>query len=162
GRESPCEALAGLRERSEMLRRLREVRCNQRKRSISAPAFHREHARDRVTRERISGESVQRVGRDGDHAAAANPGRRLLDGIALRRARIDEHPPHAQSTIVVRTISATRPISATSAKNTTRSEAPPARPATNGLLAIPISDALVSTPKPAPWAPGGITAPAAL
>ena len=32
----------------------------------------------------------------------------------------------------------------------------------NGLLAIPTSDALVSTPKPAPCAPAGITEPAAL
>ena len=32
----------------------------------------------------------------------------------------------------------------------------------NGLLAMPTSDALVSTPNPVPCAPAGITAPAAL
>ena len=41
-------------------------------------------------------------------------------------------------------------------------DVPPSSPATNGLLAMPTSDALVSTPKPVPCAPGGITLPAAL
>src|SRR5262245_30705078 len=39
---------------------------------------------------------------------------------------------------------------------------PPRNPATNGLLAMPTSDALVSTPKPAPCAGTGITRPAAV
>jgi hypothetical protein len=39
--------------------------------------------------------------------------------------------------------------------------APPSIPATKGLLAIPASDALVSTPNPAPCAPAGMTLPAA-
>jgi len=40
-----------------------------------------------------------------------------------------------------------------------RIDAPPRKPAMNGLLAIPTSEALVRTPKPAPCAPGGITDP---
>src|SRR6185295_2115713 len=39
---------------------------------------------------------------------------------------------------------------------------PPRKPAKKGLLAMPTSDALVSTPKPVPCAPGGITRPAAV
>src|SRR6266545_8174262 len=47
-------------------------------------------------------------------------------------------------------------------RNTARMLVPPSAPAMNGLLAMPTSDALVSTPKPAPCARGGITLPAAL
>src|SRR5690349_3724691 len=39
---------------------------------------------------------------------------------------------------------------------------PAMTPATNGLIAIPTSDALVRTPNPVPWAAAGMTVPAAL
>src|SRR5229473_5514952 len=74
----------------------------------------------------------------------------------------EDYGPRTVSVIVRRTAAATSAISATSTKNTIRIEVPPRNPATNGLLAIPTSDALVSTPKPAPCAPGGMTEPAAL
>src|SRR5882762_4555137 len=66
------------------------------------------------------------------------------------------------SVMFLYTIAATIAIIARSTKNTVRIDAPPRNPAMNGLLAMPTSDALVSTPKPVPCAPGGITAPAAL
>jgi hypothetical protein len=37
----------------------------------------------------------------------------------------------------------------------------PMKPATTGLTARPVSEALVSTPNPVPWAPAGMTAAAA-
>ena len=89
---------------------------------------------------------------------------------------IDEHTAHRhyhaawhwhpRTSVVRHRLLHRRPRAAPSSRGRRRRrsgcEAPPTKPAMNGLLAMPTSDALVSTPKPAPCAPGGITAPAAL
>src|SRR5262249_24059688 len=129
-------------------------------RLVRAAAFDREDAQDRSGVERVRSQTVERVGADGDDAAIANPRRRLLDRIALRRPWVDEHAPHRD--ISLWTAAASALINARSTKNTARMLVPPSAPATNGLLAMPMSDALVRTPKPVPCAPAGITLPAAL
>src|SRR5207245_7176792 len=55
--------------------------------------------------------------------------------------------------ISLRTISARKPIKPTSTMKTARMPVAPRKPATTGLTAMPVSEALVSTPKPVPCAP---------
>ena len=66
------------------------------------------------------------------------------------------------SFIVRTTIADNNAITVTSTTNTARIAVAPRKPAAIGLTAIPVSDALVSTPKPVPCAPDGITDPAAV
>src|SRR5262249_9672830 len=112
----------------------------------------------------IHREAVERVGRQRDDLPREDPLRRLFDRVALRRPGIDEHPSHDQtvSTIVRHTTIAHPPMIARLTRNTARMLVPASSPATSGRTAIPVSDALVSTPRPVPCAPAGMTRPAAL
>ena len=58
---------------------------------------------------------------------------------------------------MARTSIASSAISARFKKKTIRMLVPPRAPATNGLAAMPTSDALVNTPNAVPCAPAGIT-----
>ena len=153
---------------AEMRGDLRDVGGDQRQRAVGGAALHREHARDGGRAERIGREPVQRVGRNRDDAAGANPLGGLLDGVALRRSGIDDTRDASafQSThqsFIVDTAAASAAMHDAGRRGTRRgSRVPPRNPAMNGLLAMPTSDALVSTPKPVPCAPAGITLPAAL
>jgi hypothetical protein len=156
------------RQRAEVLDDLPGIRGDERQRALGVTPFHHEHARDRGRRERIGRQAVERVGRHRHDAAVENPLRRFLNRITLRRSGVHDHTTHLHiigsfPVFIVRcTVTASSAINARSTRKTMRIDAPPRSPAMNGLLAMPTSEALVRTPKPAPWAPGGITAPAAL
>src|SRR5204862_138857 len=134
-------------------------------------------------RRRIAGHVDDRRRRSARSASGVEqqidpPAERGLDGVGIRRrlgaadvrarrghgsSAADKHTPHRDYSIMLRrTTAATIAMTTRSIRNTARMLVPPSRPAMNGLLAMPTSDALVRTPKPAPCARAGITRPAAL
>src|SRR5207244_1328323 len=161
GPESIGQARSQRRQHVDMFLDLRTVGGNQRNAAVGRTSFRFEQSIHRRGVERIDGEAVERVGRQRDDLAEADPFRGFLDRIALRRLGIHEDAPHAVSTIVRRTTIAQPPMMARLTTNTARMFAPASSPATNGLIAMPVSDALVTTPKPVPCAPAGIPRPAA-
>ena len=130
---------------------------------VGGAPLHREHARDGVGVENGSAASPYSVSvgiattppsrihsrpprsrRAAAHPGSTNTRRMSAFPIAARSASRD-------SSVIVQ-CTAAMPIDDESTMRTRL--APPTKPAMNGLLAMPTSDALVSTPKPAPWARG--------
>ena len=80
--------------RANPRRDLLDVRRDQRQRPFGAASFDREHPRDRLGTKRIDGESVQRVGRHRDDAAAPDRVDGCVQDPLIDRRFVYDNAPH--------------------------------------------------------------------